>query len=333
MAHMLLVWIMQANQGEAILPQRHEADIVPVTLLTPPARANDTAAADNKPARPARTAARPPPRAATHAARPASATDASAGAASTEAANDPVYAAAAQAKAAPAPELQEAQSVDHTAAEAGKPAVALHPPAPARLFYEVEGQSKGLRYSAKAMLDWHHDGRQYQAMMEISAFLVGSRSQTSKGLLGPEGLTPERFVDRARRERETRFDHEAGLVRNGMGGTDLPMPAGTQDKLSVFLQLAMQLGQLASQPVPGDHWTVPVAASRAIENWSFDWRGSEELDLPAGRLPTWHLQRKPQQAGEVGIELWLAPGLGYLPVRLRLVQDNGDSIEQRLSRH
>ncbi len=190
-----------------------------------------------------------------------------------------------------------------------------------------------MRFSATAMLDWNHDGQNYQAMMEISAFLVGSRSQTSSGLLGPEGLKPERFVDRARRERETRFDHAAGLVRHGAGGTDLPMPAGTQDKLSVFLQLALRLGQLASQPEPGDQWTVPVAATRAIENWTFDWRGTEELELPAGRLLTWHLQRKPQQAGEVGIELWLAPELGHLPVRLRLVQDNGDNIEQRLSRH
>lgn len=210
---------------------------------------------------------------------------------------------------------------------------ALRAPAPARLFYEVTGQNKGLRYSAEAVLDWHHDERTYQAMLEISAFLVGSRRQTSSGRLGPEGLQPELFVDRARRERETRFDHGAGLVRNGTGGTDLPMPAGTQDKLSVFLQLALRLSQLGSQPAPGDHWTLPVAASRTIESWTFDWHGTEALDLPAGRLLGWHLERKPQQAGEVAVELWLAPELGYLPVRLRLVQDNGDSMEQRLTRH
>lgn len=331
-AHLLLLWSMQATHSDPVHPLRREADIVPVTLL---AQVADGAATGNKPAKPARPAAQPLPRAMPPAVPPASATDASLAAAEPEPATDPAPATETEAKTEPAPELPERQPASNTEddEQATKLTDTLHAPAPARLFYEVAGQSKGLRYNAEAVLDWRHDGRHYQAMMEISAFLIGSRSQTSSGLLGAEGLEPERFVDRARRERETRFDHETGLVRNGTGGIDLPMLTGTQDKLSVFLQLALRLGQLTSQPAPGDHWTLPVAASRAIESWTFDWRGTEELDLPAGRLQAWHLERKPQQAGEVGVELWVAPELGYLPVRLRLIQDNGDSIEQRLSRH
>ena len=42
------------------------------------------------------------------------------------------------------------------------------------------------------------------------------------------------------------------------------------------------------------------------------------------------LVRAPQKANEVTVELWLAPALGYLPVRIRLTQDNGDFIDQKL---
>jgi hypothetical protein len=29
------------------------------------------------------------------------------------------------------------------------------------------------------------------------------------------------------------------------------------------------------------------------------------------------------------VEIWLAPALGYLPVRIRLTQDNGDYVDQQ----
>ena len=202
-----------------------------------------------------------------------------------------------------------------------------------RLVYELAGQSKGLHYGADAVLDWHQDGSSYQAMLEISAFLLGSRSQTSSGRIGVQGLLPERFVDRARRERVTEFDHLAGQVRTGAGDSATAMPDGTQDRLSVFIQLAVRLASLEQPPRMGDSWTLPVAASRAIEPWTFDWRGTEALELPGGRITSWHLVRQARQPGETRVDIWLAPGLGFLPARLRLQQANGDSMDQRLLRH
>lgn len=203
---------------------------------------------------------------------------------------------------------------------------------PMRLAYELTGQGRGLHYGAEAVLDWRQDGHSYQAMMEVSAFLLGSRSQTSSGRIGTEGLLPERFVDRARRERITSFDQPAGQWLNEAGDSAATMPAGTQDRLSVFIQLAIQLSGLRHQPTQGDRWTLPVAASRAIENWTFDWRGIEELALPAGRILTWHLERQPLHSGETRLEIWLAPELDFMPARLRLQQENGDGMDQRLLR-
>jgi Protein of unknown function (DUF3108) len=206
-------------------------------------------------------------------------------------------------------------------------------PAPIRLHYELAGQSKGLNFSADALLDWRHDSRTYQARMEISAFLVGSRSQTSSGRISSQGLQPERFSDHSRRERITLFDHAAGLIRHEPGGGTLEMPAATQDRLSVFIQLALQMAGLEHEPKAGDSWTILVAATRAIEHWTFRWRGTEDLALPNGRIVAWHLQREATKAGETRVDIWLAPELGFMPARLRLQQENGDSIDQRLLRH
>jgi hypothetical protein len=224
---------------------------------------------------------------------------------------------------------REPSATDLAAAIPAHPAQAWQIPEPMRLRYELSGRSKGLSYSADAVLDWRQDGQRYQAMLEISAFLVGSRSQTSSGHLGPEGLQPERFVDRARRERVTQFDHAAGLARTEAGSA-LNMPAGTQDRLSVFIQLALKLSG-RDAPAAGESWTLPVAGSRAIESWTFDWLGVEALALPDGPMLTWHLERKPAPGGSTRVDIWLAPELGWLPARLRLQQDN-DSIDQRLRR-
>ena len=74
-----------------------------------------------------------------------------------------------------------------------------------------------------------------------------------------------------------------------------------------------------------------MAGSSTVESWAFDYLGSEELSLPAGLITAWRFERQSHGPGETAVELWLAPELGLLPVRLRLSQDNGDSVDQRLS--
>ena len=168
--------------------------------------------------------------------------------------------------------------------------------------------------------------------MEVRAFPDRFAQPDQHGPAGAWGLQPERFVDRARRERITEFDQDAGLVRTEAGDHGLAMPGGTQDRLSVFIQLAIELSTLPQPPGPGDSWTLPVAASREIERWTFDWRGTEELELPSGRLLTWRIGTPAAASRRDPVEIWLAPELGFMPARLRLQQENGDSMDQRLLR-
>ena len=43
------------------------------------------------------------------------------------------------------------------------------------------------------------------------------------------------------------------------------------------------------------------------------------------------LTRSPRKEFDQKVELWLAPGMDYVPVRLRLTQPNGDSVDQQWS--
>jgi hypothetical protein len=59
-------------------------------------------------------------------------------------------------------------------------------------------------------------------------------------------------------------------------------------------------------------------------------RGLETLHLPAGDMPAWRLERLPERDYDQKAELWLSPDLGYLPVRIRLTQSNGDYVDLQL---
>jgi len=205
------------------------------------------------------------------------------------------------------------------------------PPASAQLTYSVEGQSKGLNYSATGSLDWRNEGSAYSARMEIRVFLLGSRVQTSQGQLGAGGLQPERFGDKSRSERAAHFDRSQNRIRFSNNAPDAELLPGAQDRLSVFLQLAGLLNARPEAYAAGQNIDIPVAGTSGSETWRFQVQGLASLDLPAGSVIARHLVREPREPRATRVDIWLAPSLGHLPVRIRLTQDNGDLVDQRLT--
>ena len=221
-----------------------------------------------------------------------------------------------------------------SAGEAGKSDTSLgpaQPPASAQISYSVQGQSKGLNYSATGSLDWRNDGSTYSARMEIRVFLLGSRVQTSQGLLASTGLQPERFGDKSRSERAAHFDRNQNRIRFSNNAMDAELLPGAQDRLSVFLQLAGLLNARPEAYAAGQSIDIPVAGTSGSEIWRFQMQGLASLDLPAGSLIARHLVREPREPRDTRVDIWLAPSLGHLPVRIRLTQDNGDVVDQRLT--
>lgn len=208
------------------------------------------------------------------------------------------------------------------------PLPAAHPPTSAHLVYEVQGAAKGLRYQADGELIWKLQGDRYEARMEVKMFLLGSRVQTSTGTLGPEGLRPERFADIRRGERATHFERDTGRIRFSSNAPEVALQDGAQDRLSLFLQLA---GLLQASPrKEGDTLSFQVAGTGGAETWRFEVGPEETLALPAGAIAARRVVRRPRDTYDTLVEMWFAPSLHHLPVRLRLTQANGDVADQLL---
>jgi len=204
-------------------------------------------------------------------------------------------------------------------------------PGPVRLKYAVNGQSRGQAWSRDGQLTWRHDGDQYEALLESPGASPGTRTQHSAGRITAGGLAPLRFSDRNRSEQATHFQRDSGTLVFSNNAPQQPLPAGAQDRLSVFLQLAAMLAAEPGRFPVGAAISVQTVGTRDAQPWLFTVQADEALDLPGGRVATRKLVREPRGEYEIRIELWLGTGMDYVPVRIRLTQPNGDFVDQQWS--
>ncbi len=208
-------------------------------------------------------------------------------------------------------------------------------PSPITLHFQVEATRKGLSLPASSTLQWASDASGYVAQLHIDAPWGRSRTQTSRGQIDQKwGLRPQRFGDRNRSEQAAHFEwtRQPPVIRFSANTPDAVLTPTTQDRLSVLIQLAGWLTASPRKWSTGDRLTVPVAGARDSQTWTFEWGPLETLDLPSGRVTARHLVRMPTHAYDNRVELWLAPHLDHLPVRVRWTQANGDVVDQRLER-
>ncbi len=201
-------------------------------------------------------------------------------------------------------------------------------PPSARLKYDVKGEIKGFPYHVKGDLQWAQDGKTYNARMEISHFLLGARVQTSTGRMGTHGLEPIRFGDKVRSEVAAHFNYELNKVTFSANTPDVPLLPGAQDQLSVILQMASMLAADPKLFTQGSTLSFQAVGPKSAEAWIFTIGTSEKLGLPGGELSALRVWREPLGEYDSRVEIWFAPEMNYLPVRVRLTQANGDVADQ-----
>jgi hypothetical protein len=217
------------------------------------------------------------------------------------------------------------------AGDFGAQPIALKIASPRRLHYSVVAQLRGQARSGEATLVWRHDGDSYEAKLEISAAPLPLRTQHSVGRITAEGLAPSRFSDKARGEAATHFERDQGKVSFSNNRPDAPLLAGAQDRLSVLLQLGAMMAGAPEKFPAGATIFIQTAGTSDAEPWLFTVGPQEMLHLPGGAATAVKLTREPRREYDQRIELWLAPGMDYAPVRLRLTQPNGDSVDHQWS--
>ncbi len=239
------------------------------------------------------------------------------------------------AQAASAPEAVPALAVAPVPEPAVPPApataLALGIPGSVRLKYTLTGESKQQTYHAMGELLWLQDGKTYDARLEYSAFLIGSRVRTSSGRLSERGLEPTRFSDKWRkRDLAAHFERDKGIVSFSANTPSAPLLPDAQDQLSVLLQLSALVAGDPARFGAGASITLPVVGPRDADVWTFTMQGEELAYLPYDNLRTLKLTRNPRKEFDQKVEAWLAPSLAYMPVRVRITQPNGDFVDQLL---
>lgn len=191
-------------------------------------------------------------------------------------------------------------------------------------------QTKGAQtQTAFGTLDWATDGNTYQLQLESKAAIFSVFRQTSVGRLSANGLQPERFSDKRfnRSERATHFQRDKGIISFANNKPNAPLLSGAQDQLSMMLQLSGIVGGNPAQAQAQRSIQLQVASTDEADLWVFSVEGVQTIVLPAGTTTALHLVRAPRKEFDRRVELWLAPSLDYMPVRLKQTEQNGDTLD------
>jgi hypothetical protein len=213
-------------------------------------------------------------------------------------------------------------------------------PSSTRVSYALTGNVRG-EVTGEAQVQWIRAGTRYQVHLDL---LVGpnfapviTRRMSSDGELTAAGLAPRRYDEdtkvafRDRRRVTMHFEPEAIVLANGDRHERW---AGVQDTASQFVQLTYLFTTHPELLRVGGTIEVPLALPRKVDRWIYDVLGEEVLHTPFGPLPTFHLKprRAVQKSGDLVAEIWFAPQLRYLPVRIRIQQDVDTFIDLMIAR-
>ena len=219
------------------------------------------------------------------------------------------------------------------AAAASSPAVDWPPST--RISYRLSGNYRG-PVEGQAQVDWLRSGSRYQVFMDLSigpSFApLMSRRVSSEGEVTGQGLAPRRYDEETKivmlPPRRVAVDMDATTVHLS-NGTQAPRPPGLQDSASQFVQLTWLFTTQPELLQVGRSIVLPLALPRTVEPWTYDVVGSETLATPAGPVLAVHVKprREPKPGVDLTAEIWVAPSLQYLPVRILIRQDSQTWID------
>jgi hypothetical protein len=206
----------------------------------------------------------------------------------------------------------------------------VHPPQPFVATYTVEWKGMSAGVSTLELTRSNSGLYEYRSKnLARGIFRVAfpdAITQTSTFTLSPTGdVIPQAYTSD---DGSKKTDRDVSLVFDWPGQrahgraenkpVDTPVKPGTQDALSVQIQVMMEL---AAGKSPTSFWLID---KNEPKEYTYTRERTETLDTPLGKLET--LVYKSQRAGSDRYMLfWLAPAQGFLPVKAE--RHRGDRLD------
>lgn len=210
-------------------------------------------------------------------------------------------------------------------------------PSDTRLNYRLGGRFRSGELYGDGRVQWQRVGDQYQVRAEVDVTLWAHIAFTSQGKVGAEGLLPRVYEEERRNGRRAARISETVVILDN--GRTLPRPNGVQDTASQFVDLGHRFATGELPIEVGKTVEVWLARPGGVDLWTYDVVERETLATPKlGPVEAFHLKPRaiPNPRGNISAEIWFAPALQFLPVRIRIRMGENDyvdllveSIEQR----
>ncbi|MDD5057471.1 MAG: DUF3108 domain-containing protein [Sideroxydans sp.] len=150
----------------------------------------------------------------------------------------------------------------------------------------------------------------------------------SEGEIGNAGLHPLKFSHRRTRDTsknnaaEFDWDSKELTVNDQSGIRQLPLPADTQDRLSVMYQF------VANPP----HRDISFSMTNGskLETYRYQLQTEKTVDIPYGTLKSYYLSTPPQRTAWKS-EIWLAEEHSFMPCKIVVTEDTGEKLVQVLT--
>lgn len=359
MAHILLTGaVLQEMQGlkpsDASIKRMEATYVSEIRLSQPPAappapamvKATAPAAAQAAVAKKAKPKVPKVAKAASQpdeaASKPEAVADAASAASAADApkAADVAQAASAPASAAAPGSAMAAASLPSVGASGANSGRAFVWPVATKVSYKLEGYFRG-PISGQASVEWVRQDSRYQVHIDASvgpSFApLGSWRLTSEGEIQPQGLHPRlyenvnRLLVKTSAPRLIKLDEDEVTHPDGKHYT---RPVSVQDPASFMIQLAYQFTLNPDLLKPGNSFDMSVVTLRKLEQLTFEVVGEDTVRTPIGNVPVVHVRPRKTviDGGALPADVWFAPGLQYLPVRIYIKMNDEIFMDMQMDR-
>lgn len=179
-------------------------------------------------------------------------------------------------------------------------------------------------------IHWTHEGDHFEMITSIPLLFVGPFVYSSTGHIDRFGLAPDQHLEqRGRRAADiTVFDRANKQLVYTRTPNNQPLLDGAQDRFSIVMQLVSLVRGSPDTYKPGVVRQFSVADNDSSETWPLETIGDENIQTGDGNVMARHFTRLARREGDKRrLDIWLAPSLGWLPVRILQTEPNGLQVE------